>query len=646
MDESCDPFPYQALGPSEIRVLKPRAATSGTFSFDLVVKDLSTKPRYAALSYTWGPPGNTHNIILNGQLFPVRQNLHDALAQLAKSRLIDNYIWIDAICINQGEDEVALKERSSQIVLMKQVYEQAKKIVVWLGKPENKLNNHSAAKKLREFSDFHRRVILKWNPYRPWIKPTAPVSHETIVADLRAQVKDSVESGRKDVLDKVGSYSYNAWLGISELLKSPWWGRTWIFQEATVPESLTTIFISGIWVKKFKSKVAFIFGDLETEWNELGIVSVIILELLYCGNTDKAFVAGLGRDSLPYNGLAEFRSQRILDTRHDFLELIYLFRHTDCFDPRDKVYAPLGLATDVVRKAIIPDYASKTTLQVYLEVPQFYLAQPTPTLDFLGHTIYIEQPTSDNPFPSWLPNWSDKAEHLKPIPKSIFRALPLPGKIYAPIDRRVGVPDTEMVPAFNASDTPAYTAFILENELHVSAIFVDIIKHNFPTDPFKVESLHEVLRQWDAEPNSLYATGETFVDALCSTLVMDLEFDFRERACARGGKLDSRSIADTDNLDSTLIDKTRHVAMGMAAGGRTVAITEGGYVGMVPSTARSGDSIWALLGGSVLYTLRKEHACQEGYTFIGEVYLHGLMDGEVMKRVAAGTGEIESLVII
>ena len=137
-------FQYQTLNPNEIRLLKPLSRSSNALSFEIFHISLLSKPRYGALSYTWGPPGDAHTILLNGQPFPIRQNLYDALQQVQSSKLIDQYLWVDAICINQGGDADALHERSLQITRMTQIYEQATRILVWLGKPENEANNRLA----------------------------------------------------------------------------------------------------------------------------------------------------------------------------------------------------------------------------------------------------------------------------------------------------------------------------------------------------------------------------------------------------------------------------------------------------------------------------------------------------------------------
>lgn len=56
--------------------------------------------------------------------------------------------------------------------------------------------------------------------------------------------------------------------------------------------------------------------------------------------------------------------------------------------------------------------------------------------------------------------------------------------------------------------------------------------------------------------------------------------------------------------------------------------TEGGKIGLAPAAAMLGDKICPLLGGQVLYVLRERG---EGkWEFVGECYVHGLMDGEAL----------------
>ncbi|KAF4946002.1 hypothetical protein FGADI_11505 [Fusarium gaditjirri] len=83
---------------------------------------------YEALSYTWGNPDACCSISINNFDFAIATNLYDALLHL-RDRSIDRVIWIDALCINQRDEE----EKSRQVQSMAQVYAKAYLVVVWLG---------------------------------------------------------------------------------------------------------------------------------------------------------------------------------------------------------------------------------------------------------------------------------------------------------------------------------------------------------------------------------------------------------------------------------------------------------------------------------------------------------------------------------
>jgi Heterokaryon incompatibility protein (HET) len=128
---------------------------------------LSNCPRYAALSYTWGLPGSfadpkpsvftqierVYPIICDSAILLGTWNLRSALRQirfgidvcmslsgtehqLAKDtqRLYGDisYIWIDAVCIDQGN----IPERTHQVQAMNKIYTKAHRTLVWLGEED------------------------------------------------------------------------------------------------------------------------------------------------------------------------------------------------------------------------------------------------------------------------------------------------------------------------------------------------------------------------------------------------------------------------------------------------------------------------------------------------------------------------------
>ncbi|KAH8587916.1 heterokaryon incompatibility protein-domain-containing protein [Bisporella sp. PMI_857] len=92
-------------------------------------KEDSNTTHYEALSYEWGDPkGPGHKIILNGQLFKVRENLFQALTCLRSTGATES-LWIDTICINQED----VQEQNHQVRIMDSIYRLARRVRVWIG---------------------------------------------------------------------------------------------------------------------------------------------------------------------------------------------------------------------------------------------------------------------------------------------------------------------------------------------------------------------------------------------------------------------------------------------------------------------------------------------------------------------------------
>lgn len=96
----------------------------------------SQTPPFVALSYHWGDQKDKISILCNNTLFGVGKSLHGALLALhgyQKQRYGQpHYFWIDALCINQQNDE----EKGQQVSLMNELYRKAAHVLVWLGEPD------------------------------------------------------------------------------------------------------------------------------------------------------------------------------------------------------------------------------------------------------------------------------------------------------------------------------------------------------------------------------------------------------------------------------------------------------------------------------------------------------------------------------
>ncbi|KAK3338243.1 heterokaryon incompatibility protein-domain-containing protein [Neurospora tetraspora] len=126
-----------------------------------------TRP-YEALSYVWGSEANPCSIFINGCAFTVRENLYAALLHL-RDHSIQRTIWIDAICINQGDNE----ERGHQVQSMAKIYAKASRVIVWLGKEA--AGSDQALEEIRIAAELSKRRLYNKGGIltlleRPWFQ--------------------------------------------------------------------------------------------------------------------------------------------------------------------------------------------------------------------------------------------------------------------------------------------------------------------------------------------------------------------------------------------------------------------------------------------------------------------------------------------
>ena len=136
---------YKTLDPSvqEYRVLllKPgRKARGGRKSkkrlieCELLHRQLAqgTPLPFKALSYCWGDATARYRLKLGGAIHFVTQSLGTFLNRQREESEATQFLWVDAICINQDDDS----EKSYQLALMRRIYGTATELLIWLGDEE------------------------------------------------------------------------------------------------------------------------------------------------------------------------------------------------------------------------------------------------------------------------------------------------------------------------------------------------------------------------------------------------------------------------------------------------------------------------------------------------------------------------------
>jgi hypothetical protein len=209
-------YEFLETSKSEIRLLLLHPAQDMTSEIQCTLSKVSldANPRYFALSYVWGDPKVTHNILVNGCQIQVTFNLASFLHQWRDSckgsTQLDIPLWIDALCINQGNDD----ERSSQVALMGSIYRKALKVLSWLGADP--------------ITDLLRAPS----------KVFRVIAHEIKVSQESSNDSDYVAwtEGYKELFDNHNlddrSITKNAiWDALVQLARRPYWTRAWIIQE-------------------------------------------------------------------------------------------------------------------------------------------------------------------------------------------------------------------------------------------------------------------------------------------------------------------------------------------------------------------------------------------------------------------------------
>lgn len=185
---------YSPLAPQApaIRVVRLKAGRrDDRIECDLISRPLA-EAEFEALSYVWGTGIVPYSIRVNDNPFYITCNLHRALQEL-RHDTDDRMLWIDAMCINQGDSA----EKSTQVQMMRDIYAKAAKVVVWLGNSDK--TTTSALELVRRFEG---------------VDP------------------DGEEGWWKD-LEATPDWA-TTWKTFRSILEYEWWNRAWIIQEVVM----------------------------------------------------------------------------------------------------------------------------------------------------------------------------------------------------------------------------------------------------------------------------------------------------------------------------------------------------------------------------------------------------------------------------
>ncbi|KAG5807736.1 hypothetical protein H9Q74_008094 [Fusarium xylarioides] len=306
---------------------------------------INAAPKYEALSYVWGPPNRTKTINCNGQDFNITDGLDTALRRLRLSGE-PRHIWIDQICIDQ--DSIA--ERSEQVSIMGHIYSNAEIVNAWLGPADPDVASSAAG-------------IIKTlaNP-RPTLFSKDSFPGDTELLDLGLPTRDSP-----------------AWNALNALFNAPYFSRVWIIQEVAVA-----------------SDFALLWGDIAISKHEFQTFRLAAL-----AHKLSDFDLEKGSPQLEWNTVALLYTGHYTVGESNLLQLVSSVSTTHATDPRDKIFALIGLAGDRAY-GIVPNY-TKSEAEVFADFARAVIRTET-NLDILDYS-YVEDPECPERLPFWAPRW-------------------------------------------------------------------------------------------------------------------------------------------------------------------------------------------------------------------------------------------------
>lgn len=634
------PYRYIPLNPGEIRILELLPG-SETAEIAMVIRHVLVNKfhDFEALSYTWGVDQPDRVVRLDGKTYSVTSNLEAALKELRTDE--KRSLWVDAICINQAD----LKERSLQVLLMRSIYTLSKRVIIWLG--TGTVDSDRAM-------DF--------------------------LITLQSKEKEGRTVARNWVNEFTASQPYEeTFQSLANLYTRPWFSRVWIMQEYALSARTENgaIFVCGS--KQVLSIIIYggFFVEPQTQSPTYHRQRIIFDQLLK-GYSRVASLYSM-RTSVSVNSLtrelSKSNSTYAINQRDAFLlserqvglhKWIVKCRDSLATDPRDKVYGVLGLA-EVLKdgeadkghdpRCLAIDY-SFSVEDVYASAVRSIIVA-TGKLDILtscsNRSTLITR--------TWVPDWT------------------IPGRSsYMDIDQKPGTS-----PHFCAAGASSCVVLFHEKltTLKVRGILWDTIRKIFSC-PAQRQVLKEEApiqeyvkrgyqKMWRSLKESEVYGGEQFTKLafwrtlICgnrrsSTPAMNnlkrtsaFEPPINQATTAPSGLVDWPEDDKTPSEKGVFNSRPSWSSPDLLASlnsfnpsNRNILMTERGYIGQTLYTGvvEKRDIVCVLLGCQVPMILRRRGMVGTQYELIGDLYLEGIMHGEVMKALDEKEIELEDFELV
>lgn len=253
---------------------------------------------------------------------------------------LEKIIWIDGLCINQNN----LVERSHQVAEMGRIYESAQCVRIWLGEATPDVEAAmNLVSRPNNWSDTDDRCIIKC---------------------IRS--------------DRTGA------IALTRLLERPYWRRMWIFQEIVLARHAV------VHCGRFEAPWSH-FLDMDKISGDQRLWAKVPMRELWVHDLRRAFFE-----------VAQFCIPR--DEAMAIHNVLYPTRNLRCSDPRDKLFALMGVCEISKCLEFAPNYTRSVRL-VYTDFTRSLMNVDEDLSSILTAGLWNLKNGPDIELPTWVPDY-------------------------------------------------------------------------------------------------------------------------------------------------------------------------------------------------------------------------------------------------
>ncbi|KAI0446140.1 heterokaryon incompatibility protein-domain-containing protein [Xylaria telfairii] len=345
------------------RVLKilPSSDKAAPICFLLQEMPVDNPRYYEALSYTWAGQAMDRPVQCSGATLLITANAESAIRRL-RNRFTARYLWIDSICIDQS----STLEKSSQVMMMAEIYGKAKRTLVWLGLGTKEMQ--AALSYIRTKQSIVEPTTstgyLGESRIRALEMSTSNVPVVSGFPEDTTWLQNWSMKYQKSQVMKYDARS-NIRQGLQEIANHPYWTRLWTVQEMALSRTH----------RVYCGDSHYVSG------NQLRDIVVRTLLLL----------------NEPWDPMMPFNLQ--VDNPL-FGNPLSIMAYKQASVPHDLVYGIRSLFPNSL--GLVPVDYGRDLLELYVEVTKIFI-NTSDSMEVLQLACHGEKPLG---WPSWVPNFS------------------------------------------------------------------------------------------------------------------------------------------------------------------------------------------------------------------------------------------------